>query len=425
MILIYTHQVTNRVKYIFNVIFNSILGIDYTLTADPEYFRKFEEAKISYTKKPIGDEIFFESSNLLFESGISLSNPLLDKMKMDDKKDFFALSFFLVSRYEEYLPFAEDEYGRFSAKDSFAYKNDFLHKPMVNIWAKEVRRMISVRYPTITFPEKQYKYIPTVDIDGAYSYLGKSLKRTLGGYAKAIVTFDIDDLFKRKSVLSGKEKDPYDTYDLQFDLHKKYHLNPIYFFLLGDWAPNDKNHAHTNPLMRSLVKNISEKADVGMHPSFASNQYPEKIQIERERLGNITNTSVKKSRQHFLMLRFPTTYKNLIAAGITDDYTMGYADEVGFRAGICTPYRYYNLKKEEETNLTIHPFAVMDGTLNKYLKLSQEQALLKIKNIAKEIKDVDGEFISIWHNATLSDWREWKGWKGFYEALIQIATSAK
>ncbi|TAL60875.1 MAG: hypothetical protein EPN85_06325 [Bacteroidetes bacterium] len=436
MLLIYTHQITNRVKYTFNVIFNSILGIEYTITSDADVFQKLEGAKISYTEKQIGDEIFFESSGLLFETEINTSSrltpspsPMGEESK--NEEDIFALTFFLVSRYEEYLPFTADHYGRFSAKQSFAYKNNFIHKPVVNTWAKKIREMISARYHGFIFPDKQYSYTPTIDIDNAYAYLGKSFARTVGGYIKAIIKSDWDDFSKRKKTLSGKEKDPYDTYDFQLELHQKYNLNPIYFFLLGDWAPNDKNLPHTSRMMQSLIKFISEKAKTGMHPSFASNQNPEKIKIEKNRLEKIIpppcpppagdRTAVTKSRQHFLMLKFPQTYRNLLAAGITDDYSMGFADEVGFRAGICTPYKFYDIEKEEETNLTIHPFAVMDRSLNNYLNLSPEKAIEKAKGIIKEIKTVNGEFISIWHNEMLNEWKEWKGWRYVYEEVIKEA----
>jgi len=424
MLLIYTHQITNRIRYTFNVLFKSILGIDYELTTNADSFKQFEGAKISYTEKPVGDdELCFRSSDLLFESKINAS-PLSSTQKergLENSEDLFAHIFFLVSRYEEYLPFAGDDYGRFSAKQSHAYKNNYLHKPTVNINAKEIQKIITRRYPGFIFPEKEYCYTPTIDIDNAYAYLGKSFSRTAGGYAKALVKSDSDDFLRRKNVLSGKEKDPYDTYDFQFTLHKKYNLKPIYFFLLGDYAPNDKNLPHANPLMQSLIKNISQKAETGIHPSFASNQNTKKIKVEKKRLGEISGNEITKSRQHFLKLKFPDTYRNLIAAGITDDYTMGFADESGFRAGICTPYKFYDLEKEEETNLTIHPFAMMDGTLNNYLQLSPEQAIEKVKQIANEIKNVNGEFITIWHNETLSDWREWKGWKNVYEKVIQIA----
>jgi hypothetical protein len=491
MLLIFTHQITNRIRYTFNLIFRDILKIDYELTTDAESFKQFQGAKISYTHKPIDDEIFFQCSNLLFETGIKKETTAIfsPKNQHDLSVDVFALSFFLACRYEEYLPFTGDKYGRFSAKQSFVCKNilnelefaitpdvsnpnmykgwscklsplataspssggqrvpalsgpssggrpladiqhrdNFLQKPIINIQAKEIQKILSARYPNFPFPEKKYSYTPTIDIDNAYSYLGKGFFRTTGGFARALLTFDTDDFFRRAKVLLGKENDPYNTYDFQFAIHKKYNLNPIYFFLLGDWGKYDKNLSHTNPLMQALIKNISQNAETGIHPSFASNKNPEKIKIEKERLEKIKSsfyneerTAVTKSRQHFLFLRFPHTYRNLIDAGITDDYTMGFADAIGFRAGLCTPYKFYDLEKEEETNLTIHPFAVMDGTLNNYLKLSPEQAIEKVKQIADEIKNVNGEFITIWHNETLSDWREWKGWKNVYEEIIKLA----
>jgi hypothetical protein len=427
MLLIYTHQITNRVKYTFNVIFRSVLGIEFEITADEGSFRQFQGVKISYSQKPLGDEIFFQSGELLFETGISSHLHHSPSPRAEEKnppnEDIFSLVFFLISRYEEYIPFTGDNYGRFSAKQSYAYKNNFLQKPVVNIRTKEIQAKIQSRYPELKFRENKYCYTPTIDIDNAYAYLGKSLTRTLGGYARALAKADMADFSKRKNVMSGKENDPYDTYEFQFEIHKKYVLKPIYFFLLGDWATNDKNLPHTNPLMQTLIKNISGKAETGIHPSFASNQDPIKVKTEKERLEKIKNTPVTKSRQHFLKLRFPQTYRNLIEAGIADDYTMGYADEVGFRAGICSPYKWYDLEKEEETNLTIHPFAIMDGTLNSYLKLSPEKAVEKVKEIVKEIKDVNGEFITIWHNETLSNWRDWNGWKDVYEEVIKAATS--
>lgn len=413
MLLIYTHRVTNRVQYTFKLIFKSVLGTDIEITTDPERFNNYSEAKVSYTEKQLANEIFFKSSELLFETGIKNINDL--------PSDPFALAFFLSTRYEEHLPFSDDKYGRFSAERSIAFKNNLLQKPLINIFANEIEQKLLSRFHNFNVPKKKYTYTPTIDIDNAYAYLGKSFGRTLGGYARAITKSDSDDFGKRKNVLSGKEKDPYDTYDFLSELHKKYSLKPIYFFLLGDWAENDKNLPHTNPLMQALIKKISLNTETGIHPSFSSNKNPDKIIAEKKRLEEIKNSGVSKSRQHFLMLKFPETYRNLIRAGITDDYTMGFADQIGFRAGICSSYKWYDLEKETETNLTIHPFAVMDGTLNNYLKLSPENAIKKTKEIIQEIKNVNGRFISIWHNETLSDWREWKGWKEVYEKIIQLA----
>ena len=416
MLLIYTHTITNRVKYTFDLVLKSVLGISYEITNNLETFEKNQGAKISYTTAPVSKELFFESTGLLFETGINASS-----FPSDIEKDMFASSFFLASRYEEYIPFVADNYGRFSASRSYSFKNNLLHRPMINIWADGLMKKIPGCYPEVTFPVKKYSYTPTIDIDNAYAYLGKSLGRTLGGYARAITKTDSDDFSKRMSVLNGKEKDPYDTYGLQAELHTKHKLKPVYFFLLGDWAENDKNLPHTSPVMQSLIKDIASKATTGIHPSFASNQMPEKIKVEKGRLKEITGKEITKSRQHFLKLRFPETYRNLITSGITDDYTMGFAEDIGFRAGLCTPFFWYDLKEEKQTQLTVHPFAVMDGTLNNYLKLSPEQAVEKVKNVIQEVKNVKGELITIWHNETLSDWREWRGWRDVYEKIIKLA----
>ncbi len=413
MLFIYSHKITNRIRYTFKLIFTSVLQVDIELTDDAEKFRKHSGAKISYTKKPVGDELFFQSSDLLFETGIKKIAQL--------PSDPFALSFFLATRYEEYLPFTGGKYGRFSAKESFAYQNNLLQKPTIDLFAAEIRNKIAERYPALSFPQKKYSFTPTIDIDNAYAFLGKSFFRTMGGYARAFARSDKNDFALRKNVLSGKAKDPFDTYEFQLSVHKKYNLNPVYFFLLGDWAPNDKNLPYTNPLMQALIKKISAVARTGIHPSFASNQRPGKIETEKKRLSEVSGNKISRSRQHFLLLKFPQTYRNLLAAGITDDYTMGFADEIGFRAGTCSAFKFYDLEKEEETHLTLHPFAVMDGTLNNYLKLSPDEAVEKAKKIAAEIKNVKGEFITIWHNETLSGWREWEGWEKVYERVLQVS----
>src|SRR6202008_2591816 len=115
MLLIYTHKITHRNKYIFNLMFKDIIGIDFALTTDAEELKQYDGAKLSYTHTPIADELFFASRHLLFETGINEQN--ISVFEFDSHKvffatgkasvlpfDVFAASFYLVSRYEEYLP---------------------------------------------------------------------------------------------------------------------------------------------------------------------------------------------------------------------------------------------------------------------------------------------------------------------------------
>jgi hypothetical protein len=104
---------------------------------------------------------------------------------------------------------------------------------------------------------------------------------------------------------------------------------------------------------------------------------------------------------------------------------MGYASEPGFRAGICDPFYFYDLDLETETNLRIHPFQVMEGTLKDYMDKTREQSLDIMKMLIDEVKAVNGNFVSLWHNESLSNTQRWKGWHETYEEMIRYAVGEK
>lgn len=434
MLLIYTHKITHRNKYIFNLIFKDYLSIDFALTDNVEEFKNSTAPKLSYTINPIADELFFTSRNLLFESGITEQN--ISIFEYNNEKvffatgkasalpfDVFAASFFLVSRYEEYLPHIRDEHDRFDAKDSLAFQNNFLQKPLVNIWALWIKNALKNKYPQLQFPERKYQFVSTIDIDNAYAFREKGFTRSIGGYLKAFSKFDINEIKQRTKVLLGLEKDPYDTYDFQLEILRKHKFRSIYFFLLGDYGVNDKNLPIESKKFQSLIKMLGDYADVGIHPSYGSNKSKEQLKKEVGRLSKVLHRDVTKSRQHFLKLTLPETYRNLIDLDIKDDYTMGFASQVGFRASICTPFNFYDLDMELETKLKIHPFAIMEGTLKYYMKVKPEDAMKRIKPLIDEVKAVNGDFMSLWHNDTLNNQNLWTGWQKVYQEMVEYASS--
>jgi hypothetical protein len=418
----------------FRLFFRELLGLDLVMTDRINDFAAATGPKVSYGDEPISDELFFYARSLVFETGIVEQNISVFTWEGNEvfyatgknsalPFDPFCCGFYLVSRYEEYLPHIRDSNDRFDAHNSLAYQHNFLSKPVVNQWAELIRKKLVEKYPALVFPIKKFSFQPTIDIDNAYAYREKGFMRTIGGYAKAILKFDLEDVRMRTRVLLGLRNDPYDTYAYQLALQKKYSLKPIYFFLLGDYGLNDKNISSQNHNFRQLISHLSDYAEVGVHPSFGSNKDPLKLQVEIGRLKNIVHRDIFQSRQHFLMLKFPSTYRNLLARDITADYSMGFANEVGFRAGICCPFNFYDLDLERETTLRIHPFAAMDATLNLYMQLTPDEAFDKVKNLIVEIKKVNGVFTSLWHNETLSDEKQWKGWKKVYEDIIEEACS--
>lgn len=433
MVLIYTPKITQRKKYIFKLLLGELLGFLYTITENIEEYKAFVGVKINYSNQPSEDEIFIYSHSLLNETDIKIQDfniatyegvKVLFSVfheKSDLPFDIFAASFYLVSRYEEYLPFMKDDYGRFDAKQSLAFHENFLHRPVVNIWANYFISLIKKKIDYTIPIKRNFSFIPTIDIDSAYAYKNKGFSRTIGGYIKNIIALDFHEMQERTLAVMGMKKDLFDTFEYQFALQKKYHLKPIYFVLFAEYGALDKNISTNNNKFINLVKYLSDYAEVGIHPSFASNTDTKLLKSETSKLSSVLNKEITKSRQHFLKLSFPNTYRNLIANDISDDYTMGYACEPGFRAGICDSFLFFDLELDKETNLRIHPFVLMEGTLRDYKNIEANQAFKLINSLIDEVKNVNGTFITLWHNESYSNQKRWIGWNEVYENMVRYA----
>lgn len=435
MLLIYAPRVTNRLKYITGLMLRDLLGLELAFTSREDEYLAFEGSKLCYGKCLAVGELFIASSGLLLETGISGRE--MHYFDFGDSKaffpvydptsffpfDMFSASFFLVSRYEEYLPHIRDAHGRFAAKESEAFKQGFLRRPLVNIWAVALREAIAARFPTIVFRKRTFHFQPTYDIDAAYAFSHKGITRTMGGFLKAIKSGNHKELKQRLRVLLNLENDPFDTFALQFKWQKQYDLHPIYFILFADYGLNDKNLPVNDRYFHALIKAIADHAEVGIHPSYGSNSKPAKLATEIARLSKILRRDITCSRQHFLKLELPATFRNLINLDITDDYSMGFASEPGFRAGICDTFNFYDLDLETETKLRVHPFAIMDGTFIDYFGIKPELAYAHIDPMLREVKSLGGTFISLWHNHTLSDEGQFKGWVSVYKELLNNANS--
>jgi hypothetical protein len=432
-ILILVPKRTNRLVYIFNHFFKELMGLEPEFCISNEKFEAYDGFKIHYGFSAINDEFFIAADELLFERGIKEQElsfgeyynlPTLFPTYNRDSKytfDLFSAAFYLLSRYEEYLPFMKDKYGRFPASESVAFRNNFLHKPLIDIWVKDLSFLLKESFPQIEIQRPEYSFTPTIDIDAAYAYKHKGALRIIGGYLKSLKDFDFKDLILRTQVLLGLERDPFDTFDYLFDTIRGNNLKAIFFILFADYGTNDKNIPTYSRAFRELAAYIGDNAEVGIHPSFTSNSITSKLKKEITTLSKTVHQEILKSRQHFLIIHMPSTYRNLITHEIVEDYSMGYADEIGFRASTSRSFLFYDLEMEYTTSLRVHPFAAMEGTLKDYKRLNNEEALNEYKNIIDEIKAVEGTFISIWHNESLSNKKRWIGWKTIFEKMIEYA----
>jgi hypothetical protein len=434
MILVYSHKITPRVRYVFKHIFTRVLLIPIDFTTKVEEFVAHNGPKMSYAKTALGNEFFVRSNQLLFEQGVNdleINIQQWDAVpcffnagaKSSIPFDIFAASFYLISRYEEYLPHVKDIHQRYTADESLAFKNKFLEKPVVDIWAYKLLNHLQEKFPNYKYQTRAYQFISTIDIDNAFAYKHKSLVRSVGGFFKDLSQFKIFNIWDRFAVISRIKKDPFDTFDKIIDIKKQSNIRTIFFFLIGDYTTFDTNVSASKNKFRLLIKSMVDYARVGLHPSYFSMQNPSVLKKEKKRLERITNMPIMRSRQHYLRFSLPETYQHLIDLEITEDYSMGYASHVGFRASTCTPFYFYDLDFEIQTPLKIFPFALMDTTLNDYMNLTPKQSLGKIRDLKNEVKAVNGTFITLFHNEALSNYLRWKGWSRLYDLMVKIATT--
>ncbi len=428
--LLFSQQITPRLQYSAGFAGKQIIGRTMTVTNNQQEFINYKGVKINYSNERIGEnEIWIKPHSLLFECGIKQQQincfetngyKAFLKTEGDFGFDIFAISFYLLSRYEEYLPYEKDEYGRYGYKSSLSYREGFLNLPLINIWIEDFKSLVQLRFPDYKPQTTNFKFLPTYDIDEAFAYKHKQWWRSAGAAIKNFLNGNFKEISLRKKILSGEHKDPYDTYEWMDELHKKYQLNPNYFFLVAEKNKGvDKNILPTTPALQQLIKQHAEKYKTGVHPSWQSGDDVLLLKKEKKIVENISGKAVSISRQHYIRLTLPDTFKQLINVGITEDYSMGYGSINGFRASVASPFYWYDFAREEQTTLLLYPFCCMDANLFYEQKLTPQQALDEMLYYYQQVKNVNGILITIWHNNFFGTDERFKGWKEMYEQFVK------
>lgn len=322
--------------------------------------------------------------------------------------DIIASSYFLLSRYEEIQKRdIRDKHGRFPGKESLPYKAGFIHRPIVEEYGKLLRHWL--RKACVRIPEPQpelQKIWLTHDVDAPFfcRSLRNICRETLKGigFRKALKLYQ-----------GPLEKDPYYTFPwmLEQDSLVKNRFGDrchiLFFLKAGGRHANDKPHyqVRSHDIQKLLHLFKKNKALLGLHSSYEAGIYPDLIPEEKMRLEHDWKLeNIHLNRHHYLASREPEDLTKLIKAGITDDFTMGYADVSGFRLGTCRPVKWINPMTRQLTSLTLHPLSVMDCTLSEsqYMGLSPDEAYQYCAELVREIRQHRGEIVWLWHNTSFA-----------------------
>lgn len=440
MLLVYTPHISPRFEYVMGFIFDNFLSDGYQITMDKDFFYQSNLPKIYYQSQPEPNfsANYLQAANLLFEKDIKPipTDTVLYSVENTDYQllfpansthsllsyDIFAFCFLLLSRYEEYLPYAPDAHNRFSAKNSLSQRYNYLHLPIINLLAIDFIQKLAQLYPQLQPKTPPYRLQLSYDIDYMRAFLGKGLLRQTGALCKNFLTGQWKLLGLQIATLTRLKPDLYDTFAYLDGLHKKYKQLPYYFFLTAQWHTYDKNTPTNSPIFAQTVQQVAAQYPIGLHPSYQSNSNSQLLHAEKNTLAAISQSSITASRQHFLKLHLPHTYQNLLAAGIQKDFSMGYADACGFRAGTNIPFLWYDLSQNQPTNLEIYPLLIMDVTLRDYLKLSPAQALQLCLDYLQTVRRYGGNLSILFHNNSFCEQLGWQGWRAMYEEFLAAAT---
>lgn len=320
--------------------------------------------------------------------------------------DIIASTYFLITRYEEIIQRnIRDEHGRFPGKMSLPYRAGFLHRPIVDEYRLLLRKWLQqygLRLPEV---KKEIQHIwLTHDLDAPTLY------RTWKGLIRSI-----RDKRGLISSIQGRygpvENDPYYTFPWIFEQNNllreqtgKEICQAILFIRSGGKCKQDKPHysLHSKDISQLIESVMSNDMKIGLHSSYQAGKSPSLIKKEKTILEENTGKSIRLNRHHFLSSREPEDMTHLEAAGITDDFTMGYADVAGFRLGTSYPVRWINPVTRRLSSILQHPLTIMDCSLEekKYMGLSYEEAQAYSLNLIEQVKNVGGELTLLWHNTS-------------------------
>lgn len=425
---LYTHHITPRLQYVVNFIQQLFTQPVQIVTAIHDV--KDNEIIINYSKEVLAVKCFtIHPHALLTESSIQAQ--AIDCFETNGMKaffatggdipfDIFAASFYLLSRYEEYLPHTPDQFGRYPHQNALAFKEHFLHQPLINTWWTYFTQQVQEKLTVQIAGKNQFTFLPTYDIDIAWSYKNKGFRRNLGGWCKDLLQGKFSLLSKRIAVLRGKQKDPFDAYGWLHQLHEQHRLKPYYFFLLAHHRTQyEKNISPDNKQLIALISDHLIRYPVGIHPSWNSSLDEGVMNREIQTLTQIAGKPVLASRQHYIKFTVPHTYRMLLQQGIRFDFSMGYGSINGFRASVALPFYWYDLEQEQQTELLLFPFCFMDANAYYEQNKTPQDALTEMKSLYKAVKDVNGLFSMIWHNNFVGTDPAFTGWKEVYEQFMQ------
>lgn len=263
----------------------------------------------------------------------------------------------------------------------------------------------------------------TFDVDVAFKHLGRSRWKHWALQFRDVCMGRWSLVSERWSVMNGSLSDPYDTYGWIGKIH---HGMPLTWFVLAAKRrrPHDVGLDPTLSVLPALVEQLDfagPEHRVSWHPSWTALDDSGVFDAESEMVHSWPGIDPNMVRSHFLRGTPGKWWKRLVEHGISHDASLGWSDDMGFRNGISQPFQAYDLTRDECMSLVIEPMAVMDEAMRGSLGWTPQKACVELMRSMNAVAVVGGQWMSCWHNTSVSEDGEWEGWRATYLHMLSHA----
>lgn len=430
-------------KYIFHIIFHEFLGLKYSteitdtkkviinlenksLTVNDHFFSLSENKWLQPESLPLQPLSSWSSNSVNLDFNLVDANlPVIFGKPFFKARnngyeigiDIFGSAFFMLSRYEEIVKPDRDLHDRFPIKASLAFQEGFLCRPIVDEYVEVLWGVMLQLWPGLQRREQHYQLVLTHDVDRPFGVKGQpwwSIARRLGG-----------DLVRRKNPCMaaqrvcalllpgriGERLDPNNTFDWIMDNSEKKGAQSEFYFMAGKTSSYDSNYDLRDSRIQHLLRRIHDRGHIiGLHPSYGTLGHPDLLLTEANTLRQILEKAsipqeVRSGRQHYLRWQADRSWADWEVAGLKEDSSVGFAEQVGFRAGTCRRYQAWSWAEDKPLNVTERPLIAMEGSLlsKKYMNLDEEEGAILLNQLTTTIKKMKGEFVVLWHNDSLTE----------------------
>lgn len=343
--------------------------------------------------------------------------------------DIIASSFFMLSRYEEIVVDERDQYDRFPAEASIAYKERFLTRPIVNEYIDLLWEWVS-SFP-LGFKRSKFwtgadfAVLLTHDVDRIQRFgrhpplrsIASSVKnKQIGTALRHVSDWTMSSLLKVKA-------DPYWTFDWITELEHQHGVTSSFYFMTGGDTEYDSSYSISEPRICDLMKKLEAQGhEVGFHGSFNSYNDYEIFASEKAKLDRVVSNKRYGGRQHYLRWKTPESWRIWEKAGMLYDTTLGYPDHEGFRCGICLPFKPFDVLEDRVLDLWEMPLAMMDASFMNYRSLSLDEISEAIDRLIGSVVKHNGLLVTLWHSNYFSKF--YPGiWGELYHQILRVVDS--